>query len=148
MLGAKLRITGIMLLVLGIAFGFAGCASVKEAAQAVIGSPQPEGAICANSVKVQVADEAALEGFECSFKKFDGVKSLWFKVTLRNISKEDQRYKVNIFLDSGKAVGGLIPRTTKKGLMKPGATASFSYPAKGQDTKPKEVTLIVKTMSK
>jgi hypothetical protein len=68
-------------------------------------------------------------------------------MVLTNISDQPQRYRVNIFLDNGKAVGGLIPRKTKKGLVKPGETASFVYPVKGMDRGPGSVTVLVKTMS-
>jgi hypothetical protein len=55
---------------------------------------------------------------------------------------------VNIFLDNGKAVGGLLPRKTKKGLVKPGQTVNFVYPVKDMYEKPKAITLIIKTMGK
>ncbi len=101
-----------------------------------------------DKLEKQIAPEASLEEFSCVFKKWEGSDTLHFKVALRNVSKVPQRYKVNIFLDNGKAVGGLIPRKTKKGLVKPGQTASFVYPVKGVDTPPKAITLIVRTMAK
>jgi hypothetical protein len=69
-------------------------------------------------------------------------------VTVKNVSSEDQRFKVNIFLDNGKAVGGLLPRKIKKGLVKPGQTVKFVYPVKDMDEKPKAITLMIKTMGK
>ena len=57
-----------------------------------------------------------------------------------------QRFKVNIFLDNGKGVGGLIPRKTSKGLVKPGETAKFVYPVKSVQKRPKAITLIIKTI--
>ena len=95
-----------------------------------------------------IAAEASLEEFSCVFKKWEGADTLHFKVALKNVSSEPQRYKVNIFLDNGKAVGGLIPRKTKKGLVQPGATASFVYPVKNMTKEPKGITLNVRTMSK
>jgi hypothetical protein len=95
-----------------------------------------------------IAPEALLEDFSCVFKKWEGSDTLHFNVAIKNVCKEDQRFKVNIFLDNGKAVGGLLPRTTKKGLLKPGQTAKFVYPVKGMNKKPKAITLIVKTMRK
>ena len=140
MLKAKHKRTALTVLVLAILVSFAGCCGVAQMEQA----QKPK---CADEVKTQVSKEALLVSLDCEFKKFDGVKSLWYKVTLKNISQADQRYKVQIFLDSGKGVGGLIPRTTKKGLVKPGAMASFSYPVKGQDTTPKQATLFIKTLT-
>ena len=95
-----------------------------------------------------IAPEAELEDFSCVFKKWEGSETLHFNVAIKNVSSEDQRFKVNIFLDNGKGVGGLIPSTTRKGLVKPGQTAKFVYPVKGMDKKPKAIMLIVKTMEK
>ena len=72
---------------------------------------------------------------------------LHFKVGVKNVSGQPQRFRVNIFLDNDKAIGGLIPRKTKKGLVKPGATASFVYPVKGMSDKANAVTLLIKKMS-
>ncbi|MDA3789533.1 MAG: hypothetical protein PF503_13705 [Desulfobacula sp.] len=95
-----------------------------------------------------IAPEAALENFSCVIKKWGGANTLHFYVAVKNISNEDQRFKVNIFLENGKAVGGLLPRKTKKGLIKPGAIAKFTYPVKGMIAAPGKIDLIIKTMSK
>ena len=108
----------------------------------------PSEFLCAvdNNVNADVAPEAKLEGFTCSFKKWESAETLHFKVAIKNLSDKPQRFKVNIFLDNGKAVGGLIPRKTKKGLVQPGKTASFTYPVKGVTRQPKEVMLKIRTM--
>jgi hypothetical protein len=67
-------------------------------------------------------------------------------VAVKNLSDKPQRYKVNIFLDNGKAVGGLIPRKTAKGLVEPGKTASFVYPVQGVTRQPKEVILKIRAI--
>lgn len=105
---------------------------------------------CAPKEKLtySIAPEAEVTEFRCFMGKYKKAASLHFLITVKNVSKEDQRYRVNLFLDNGKAVGGLIPRTTKKGLIKPGATATFTYPVKGMGERAKAVELIVKTMSK
>jgi hypothetical protein len=110
----------------------------------------PDYFACAPKEKLtySIAPEAQVTEFRCFIGKYKKVPSLYFLITVKNISKSDQRYRVNIFLDNGKAVGGLIPRKTKKGLIKPGATATFKYPVKGMDARAKAVELIVKTMSK
>ncbi len=101
-----------------------------------------------SDISKTIAPEASLEDFSCVIKRYEGVDTLHFNVTVKNISNEDQRFKVNIFLDNGKAVGGLLPRTTKKGLIKPGETESFTYPVMAMDTTPQKIDLIIKTMSK
>ncbi len=45
-------------------------------------------------------------------------------------------------------MGGLLPRKTAKGLVKPGGVAKFSYPAKGVSEIPGEMMVIIKTVSK
>ncbi len=136
---------GLMLMLAAVAaLALAGCATMQTAKKG------PETFPCAGKGKLvrAIAPEAKLVGFSCFFKKWKGQNVLHFKVALKNVSDQDQRYRVNIFMDNGKAVGGLIPRKTKKGLIKPGATASFVYPVRNMTTKAKEVTLIVKTLSK
>ena len=101
----------------------------------------------ASDVNKIIAPEAALENFSCIMKKWDGANTLHFNVTVKNISQQDQRFKVNIFLENGKAVGGLLPRKTKKGLIKPGQTAQFTYPVKGVNGPPGKIDLFIKTMA-
>ncbi|NOX33488.1 MAG: hypothetical protein GXP56_07090 [Deltaproteobacteria bacterium] len=101
-----------------------------------------------SDVTKTIAPEASLENFSCVIKKWDGADTLHFNVAVKNISNEDQRFKVNIFLANGKAVGGLLPRKTKKGLIKPGQVAKFTYPVKGMNGAPGKIDLFIKTMSK
>jgi hypothetical protein len=120
---------------------FAGCAGPK---------PKPgEVFPCAADSKIEktIAPEAELTDFSCVLKKWEGSDTLHFNVAVKNISDQPQRYRVNIFLDNGKAVGGLIPRKTNKGLVEPGQTESFEYPVSGMDSGPKSIVLMVKTMS-
>jgi hypothetical protein len=104
---------------------------------------------CAADSKIEksIAPEAELADFSCILKKWEGSDTLHFNVALKNVSDVSQRYRVNIFLDNGKAVGGLIPRKTKGGLVEPGQTASFVYPVSGMDCGPKSIVLMVKTMN-
>jgi hypothetical protein len=95
-----------------------------------------------------VTSEAMLEDFSCVFKRWEGSETLHFNVAIKNISDTDQRFKVNIFLDNGKGVGGLIPRKVKSGLVKPGEIAKFTYPVSGMNKKPQSLTLVIKTMGK
>ncbi len=138
--GLKVLAVAVAIVVLGLSI--AGCAANKPKPGEVFACV-PDGKLEKN-----IAPEAALEDFSCVFKKWKGSETLHFKVVVRNVSQEPQRYRVNIFMDNGKAVGGLIPRKTKKGLVQPGQTASFVYPVKGMDVPPKAVTLVIRTMAK
>ncbi len=97
-------------------------------------------------ISKEITPKAQLDGFSCFFKRFEGVQTLHFKVAVKNVSDKPQRYRVRIFLDNGKAVGGLIPRKIKKGLVKPGQTATFVYPVGRMTDKPGSIELYITTM--
>ncbi|MBU1584875.1 MAG: hypothetical protein KKE44_19270 [Proteobacteria bacterium] len=101
-----------------------------------------------SNVNKTLAIEAALENFSCVIQRYEGADTLHFNVAVKNISNEDQRFKVNIFLENGKAVGGLLPVKTKNGLIKPGDTATFTYPVTGMNCAPGKIDLFIKTMQK
>jgi hypothetical protein len=98
-----------------------------------------------NNIEKLISPEAQLEGLTCFFKRFEGIQALHFKVAVKNVSDKPQRYRVHIFLDNGKAVGGLIPDKIKKGLVQPGQTATFIYPVTGMTDKPGPITLKIST---
>lgn len=100
-----------------------------------------------DKLEKSIAAEAELVDFSCAFKKWEGTETLHFSISVKNVSKAPQRYKVNIFMGNGKAVGGLIPRKTKEGLVGPGQTASFTYPVKAMAEQPKSIILKISTVS-
>jgi hypothetical protein len=117
---------------------------------AVAGAADQPGAfpcVADENLEKSISSEAALEELSCFMKKWEGEETLHFKVTLKNVSDKPQRFRVNLFLDNGKAVGGLIPRKLKTGLVEPGATASFVYPVGGMSCKPKSLIVRVSTMA-
>lgn len=103
--------------------------------------------ISEGNIEKSISSEAMLAEFSCDFKRFEGAEVLHFNVAIKNISNTPQRFRVHIFLDNGKAVGGLIPRKTNGGLVEPGQTASFVYPVNGMIGLPGHIILIVSTMS-
>ncbi len=142
----KLSQSLLMLILLAYALALAGCATNSSVATSPASS---SGLSCAEAgnIEAQVVAEAEIVGLDCSFKDYKGVKSLHFDVKLKNVSSVDQRYRVNLFLDNGKAVGGLLPRKGNPPVIKPGEEASFSYPLQGMAEKAGNVTLLVKTVS-
>ena len=124
-----------------VVLGLSGGGWVKANAAEKVFDCAPQG-----NIQKEISTNAQLEEFSCFFKKWEGINTLHFKVAVKNISDKPQRYRVNIFLDNGKAVGGLIPRKTKKGLLKPGTTASFVYPVGRTTSKPASITLLIKSM--
>ncbi|MCD4674620.1 MAG: hypothetical protein K8S18_01315 [Desulfobacula sp.] len=138
----KIKFSLVLLILAAGVLAMTGCMTAQ---------PKPgEVFSCAKDSNVikTIAPEAFLENFSCVIKKWEGADTLHFNVAVKNISNEDQRFKVNIFLANGKAVGGLLPRKTTKGLIKPGATAEFTYPVKGVNGAPGKIDLFIKTMSK
>jgi len=128
------------------ALALAGCASSSS----MTTPPAASSALScaeAGSIDAQVAPEAEVVGLDCYIKDYKGVPSLHFDVKVKNVSSADQRYRVNFFLDNGKAVGGLLPDKGKPPVVKPGMEASFSYPVKGMAEKAGNVTLLIKTVS-
>jgi len=103
--------------------------------------------ISKGNIEESIPSEAMLTDFSCNFKMFEGAEVLHFNVGLKNVSNTPQRFRVHIFLDNGKAVGGLIPRKTAKGLVGPGQTASFEYPVNGMTGLPNHIILNVSTMA-
>lgn len=120
----------------------AGCAgTASKPAQTL----PPDQCVSPQNLDLDLVSQVQLESMTCSFKKFEGVDTLHMKVAVKNVSDQPQRFRVNIFLDNGKAMGGLIPRRLKDGLVEPGQTVSFEYPFINMTEKPKEVFLRITT---
>lgn len=132
--------TGLMFVALLVFLVFAGCAG-KRIKPGEVAPCVPEA-----KLEKEISPEASLADLSCTLKKWEGNDTLHLNITVKNVSTQPQRYRVHIFFDNGKAVGGLMPRTTKNGLVEPGKTASFEYPVKGMVCLPKSLTVVVKTM--
>ncbi|MCP4719192.1 MAG: hypothetical protein GY860_07020 [Desulfobacteraceae bacterium] len=138
----KIKFSWTLLIFTAVALALTGCMKAKPTPGEVFSCAKD------SDVNKTIAPEASLENFSCVIKKWDGADTLHFNIAVKNISNEDQRFKVNIFLENGKAVGGLLPRKIKKGLIKPGDIAEFTYPVKGVNYAPGKIDLFIKTMSK
>lgn len=113
---------------------------------ALAAGPQASG--CGDAaVTYEVAEGIELTRFECSMGKYKNLDSLHFTVEMKNTADAPQRFRVNIFTDSGKAVGGLVPRKTKKGLVEPGQTAEYTYPIKGLTETPQKIDVLVRPIA-
>lgn len=130
-----LPLSGFLLIMMGIFI----------AGYALAGGTPP--CISEGNIDKSISSAAELTDFSCAFKKYEGAEVLHFNVALKNVTNGPQRFRIHIFLDNGKAVGGLIPRTTKGGLVEPGQTASFEYPVNGMAGLPQEIILIVTTVA-
>lgn len=139
---SKIKFPWILLMVAAGIIALAGCMSVKPKAGEAFSCNKE------SNINKEIAPEASLENFSCIMKRYEGMDTLHFNIAVKNISAEDQRFRVNIFLSNGKAAGGLLPANIKKGLLKPGQTAEFSYPVTGMDCAPGKIDLVIKTMAK
>ncbi|MDF1554612.1 MAG: hypothetical protein P1P84_16185 [Deferrisomatales bacterium] len=101
----------------------------------------------AKKIETEVAQGAELLSVGCTYKDYKNHNSLHFDVKIKNTSDQPQRYRVNIFLDNGKAVGGLIPDKGKPPVLQPGEEAAFTYPVQGMADVADAVTILVKTIS-
>jgi hypothetical protein len=99
--------------------------------------------VAEDKLEKDIAPGAELAELSCTFDRYEGEEVLHVKVGVKNTGEKDQRFRVNLFFDNGKAVGGLLPRQTKKGLVKPGEVASFVYPVVAMKDKPAAMTLKV-----
>ena len=131
-------------LLLAAALLFA-CAGTRDSTAGGEGAPFP--CVAPDRLEKEIAPEAALEGLSCAMKPWAGTETLHVQVTVKNVSDTPQRFRVNLFLDNGKAVGGLIPRKTKTGLVEPGSSASFVYPVQGMPGKPGSMLVRITTAS-
>ncbi|MFH1627361.1 MAG: hypothetical protein ABIE47_01405 [Pseudomonadota bacterium] len=134
-------LSGLIVIVAAVCLGLgAGVGAMANAAE--------DEFACAQEGKIskEVSPEAELAALSCFFKKYEGAQVLHFKVAVKNVTDKPQRFRVHIFLDNGKAVGGLIPQNTKKGLINPGQVGTFVYPVTGMTDKPGSVSLKITRM--
>jgi hypothetical protein len=79
----------------------------------------------------KLTPQAELTNFTMNVVKCKMAKKpcLTIKMTVKNITDSPKRYVARIVLpESGKGVGGLIPRKGKPAVVKPGAEATVTYP--------------------
>lgn len=126
-----------------LALAVIGCAG-KSARYTPANAPQVFPCVAEDRLEKSIAPEAELRELSCSFKKYEGADTLHFNVMIRNVSNTPQRYRVNIFCDNGKAVGGLIPRKSGEGVA-PGEDAQFVYPVVDMPETPDSIMLVVRT---
>ena len=103
---------------------------------------------CDSEISWEVAKEAEITSFKCYMDMYEKkYESIHYTIGVKNISDKPQRYRVNIFIPEGRAVGGLLPRTGKPPVVKPGEEATFTYPMKDFKQIPKQIDVIVRTIA-
>jgi len=116
-----------------------GCATTGSAAK---------GEGIAQNIVYDVADSAQITKVAYYFKEYKGASRLHIDLTIKNISPETKRFRVNIFLPEGPAGGGLYPRKVKgdvKGV-EAGQEHTRKFPMYYNQL-PSGFTIVVKEMS-
>ncbi|WP_155316638.1 hypothetical protein [Desulfosarcina alkanivorans] len=87
-----------------VIFGFCGCATtaveVKEDA-------------FAQNINYEIAPSAEITKIAYCIKPYKGTDRLHMALSVKNMSSETKRFRVNIFLPDGTSAGGLYPRKVK-----------------------------------
>jgi hypothetical protein len=101
--------------------------------------------VAAESFKVcyEVVDTAQITDVKYFIAKYEGAPRLHFEVTIKNVTNEPRRYRLNIFLPEGPAGGGLYPLSKK--AIEPGKELKQKYPMYF-DTLPTGYTMVVKEL--
>lgn len=141
------QMRGIVTMMGGIAFAALFAITACTTGYTPKNAPESFACVFEGKLEKDIAPEAELSALTCTFKEYERVQTLHFKGGIKNISNKNQRYRIHFFLDNGKAVGGLLPAEVKKGLVKPGDTATFVYPVLQMPRQPKTVTVRVSTVT-
>lgn len=97
--------------IVGLSVLLAGCLWLMGCAT-VGSSPKDDG--IAPGVVYQVPDSAEISKVAYYLKEYEGASRLHMELTIKNISPETRRFRVNIFLPEGPSGGGLYPRKVKE----------------------------------
>jgi len=98
---------------------FASCAYLNGKSTPVETSP-----IASNNT-YQVVESAEIEKIAIFEELYEGASRLHFEVTLKNISQENKRFRLRIYLPEGPSAGGLYP---VKGTLEPQKSLTLKFP--------------------
>ena len=110
---------------------------------------KPAGPVeCKSDITWDITEAAEITMFKCYLEKYKKkFESVHYTIGIKNVSKKPQRYRVNIFIPEGRAVGGLVPRKGKPPVLEPGQEAQFTYPMKNYNKVPDKIDIVVSTIS-
>lgn len=103
-----------------------------------------------DTIVYQIPENVRVSKVSYFYEDYKGTSRLHFEVALTNESQSPHRYRVNILLPQGPAVGGMYPR--KKKAIEPGKTLSRKFPVYMDakkfpgDFMPTGFTLVVKEL--
>lgn len=112
------------------------CAGLSAKGTPTDASPIPP------NIQYQVVQSAKIERISVFEALYEGVNRLHFEVTLKNVSQDKKRFRLNIFLPEGPSAGGLYP---EKGMLDPQKSLTLKFPMYFNQL-PSGFTLVVKEL--
>ena len=125
-------------LALGLSLCFlGGCASTGSTGGGTAGGGIP------SNIRYDVVKGAEITKVAYFFEKYQGKDRLHFEVTIKNLTDQTKRYRLNILLPEGPAAGGFYP--VKGNGIEPGKDLTQKYPMYFHSM-PTGFTLVVKEL--
>jgi hypothetical protein len=112
-----------------------GCVKIK-------GEEIAKGGIQDPNISYDVTKEAKVTNFQYYLKEWEKQKTLFYKVTIKNVSDKNHRFRIIISIPEGDAVGGLLPDNPKQ-QFEPGKEISAEYPVLENDRIPRTIEVSV-----
>ncbi len=109
----------VLILSVTVAFVFS-CYTVANSAEKKVKDGIP------SNITYQVCKSAEITKVSYFFEKYKGKPRLHFEITVKNVSPEIKRFRVNIYLPEGPSSGGFYPRKGKG--IEPGKTLTRKFP--------------------
>ncbi len=109
----------VLILSVTVAFVFS-CYTVANSAEKKFKDGIP------SNITYQVCKSAEITKVSYFFEKYKGKPRLHFEITVKNVSPEIKRFRVNIYLPEGPSSGGFYPRKGKG--IEPGKTLTRKFP--------------------
>ncbi len=97
------------------------------------------------SISFDLCPSVQVTNISYYMKKYKGAPRLHFDVKIKNISTEDKRFRLAIFLPDGVAGGGFYPRKGKPPVVKAGEELSRTFPMYFHEL-PNEYTIMVQEL--
>lgn len=111
----------ISLIMLIVAFTFSSCTTTGSAVKGEAGPGE-----LSQNITYDVPASAQIAKVAYFYKMYKNQSRLHFSVSIKNVTKEPKRYRLNLLLPEGPAVGGMYPRKAK--AIEPGETLERTFP--------------------
>jgi hypothetical protein len=110
------RLCFIFLFALIVAFFLCSCTTTGSAVKSQLDQ----------NITYDVPASAKITKVSYFYEEYKGQPRLHFSVSIQNVTQKPKRYRLNLLLPEGPAVGGMYPRKAK--AIKPGETLEQKFP--------------------